>query len=64
MNKFLGALKCSALEINVSKALFTSGEGNPGARVTPARGLPWNLHISLFVMEHVYKAGRVTLVLE
>lgn len=53
MNKVLGALKCSALEINVSKALFTSREGNPGARVTLERGLPWNLHISFFVMERV-----------
>ena len=62
MNKVLGALKCSALERHVSKALFTNG--NPGARVTPARGLPWNLHISFFVMECVFKAGRVTLALE
>ena len=64
VNKVFGALKCSALEIHVSKALFKGREGNPGARVTPARGLPWNLHISFFAMQRVYKAGRVTLSLE
>ena len=56
MNKVLGALKCSALEINVSKALFTNG--NPRERVT------LELAYFFFVMERVYEAGRVTLALE
>ena len=56
MNKVLGALKCSALEIHVSKALFTNG--NPGARVT------LELAHFFFVVERVYKAGRVTLAQE
>ena len=37
------------------KALFTRREGNPDARVTVARGLPWHMHISFFT-QHVYKA--------
>ena len=45
------------------KDLFTRMEGNPGARVTLAGGLPWHSHISSFFTRRVYKAGRVTLVL-
>ena len=45
------------------KDLFTRTEGNPGARVTLARGLPWHSHIYSFFTRRVYKVGRVTLAL-
>ena len=47
------------------KALLTRREGNHGARVTLARGLPQHLHTSFFFFStrHVYNVDRVTLVL-
>ena len=47
----------------MSKDLFTRMEGNPGARVTLAEGLPWHSDISSFSTRRVYKTGRVTLAL-
>ena len=36
------------------KALLTRREGNRGARVTLARGLPQHLHISFFFVHDVF----------
>ena len=41
---------------HANKVLFTRREGNPDARVTLARRLPWRTHMSYFFTQHVYKA--------
>ena len=45
------------------KAQFTSRQGNPSARVTLARELPWPSHISSIFQRRVYKAAKVSLAL-
>ena len=63
VRKTLEAWHTSATKHADNKALFTSRQGNPSARVTLARGLPWHSHISSYFRRRVYKAARVTLAL-